>query len=622
MDVKTLFLQVKNFILCNNKILNILKGDNIQNDWKEDIFYAVSYDNINNWKNYLGYKEICKELKNQGNKKLISDEDEEWCCSLIKNNILGKRPIQFTFTNSTIYTSLFSSLKLMEKDCISPNTYFYLFSRELWELFGFNKNKVFNGKIPIIEGKNKILIKFNNNKIILLCLVNNDENNIEISNLEKYLIEYIIDFNELKDENEINKLVEKIKNMALPDFKKKIENDFLLIDDKKINIQIKNSLDISLNLNINSIVKYNQNLDQDYVKEMLDSLSETPNIKEVKYICKTIVRKVKYCTYIISSMYSLSQIPGFTEYFFCRENQLLFESKLLFNFTLFLHNLWMNANDEKVFNPTLFLRYLFKKDSKIFDIKSEKLPILFLDKMFDYINEELKNKDNKITEQIKEKKPEFLDNYNSIVSKVFYGIFKQKNVCLTCGKAKNNNLDNDMFKYITIDINKYCDEESKLDTSLSFFYLDDLIEFYFTKQKNSYFCENCKEKKEFKIIGKEIYRFPDILIIYIDWGYFKEEEGFGLEENKLIFDEIIDLTKYAQIKQKERKYEIRSVINYPVVLDDQDKRWKKYITFNKHLVDQKYYCYQPNGKVIEFNSINRRRFVPSVLFYEKAEIIP
>lgn len=109
------------------------------------------------------------------------------------------------------------------------------------------------------------------------------------------------------------------------------------------------------------------------------------------------------------------------------------------------------------------------------------------------------------------------------------------------------------------------------------------------------------------------------MIINIDWGYFTEEEGFGLEENKLIFDEIIDLTKYAQIKQKERKYEIRSVINYPVVLDDQDKRWKKYITFNKHLVDQKYYCYQPNGKVIEFNSINRRRFVPSVLFYEKAE---
>ena len=174
-----------------------------------------------------------------------------------------------------------------------------------------------------------------------------------------------------------------------------------------------------------------------------------------------------------------------------------------------------------------------------------------------------------------------------------------------------------MFKYITIDINKYCDEESELENSLEFFYIDDLIQFYFTKQKNSNFCENCKDEKEFKIISKEIYRFPDILIINIDWGQFNEEEGFGLEENKLIFDKIIDMTKYAYIKQKEIKYEIRSVINYPVINDDSDKSLKKYMTFNKHLVDDKYYIYQPSGKVIKCNLINRRRFVPSVLFYEK-----
>ena len=350
---------------------------------------------------------------------------------------------------------------------------------------------------------------------------------------------------------------------------------------------------------------------------MLDSLSEVPNIRNVNYICKTRVTKFRFCTYIICGMYSLSQIPEFTEYFFCKENHLLFESKLLFAFTIYLHNLWKDTNEETVFDPIYFLHYLNKKDKTIFDIKSEKLPIVFLDKMFDYINEELNNKDIKITTQIKEKKVEFLGTYNSIVSKVFYGIFKQKNTCLTCGKFRNQNLNNDMSKYITIDIKKYSDEESKLDNSLAFFYIDDLIEFYFTKQKNSSFCENCKDKKEFKIISKEIYRFPDILIINIDWGHFNEEVGFGFDENKLIFDKIIDMTKYAFIKQKEIKYEIRSVINYPVINKDSDKTWKKYITFNKHLVDDKYYCYQPSGEVIECKSINRRRFVPSVLFYEK-----
>ena len=415
-------------------------------------------------------------------------------------------------------------------------------------------------------------------------------------------------------------MVDKIKNMELLDFKKKINEDFLLIDDKKISIQIKEAYDIYFNLSISSISSYDEDVDEQYVRIMLDSLSEVPNIRNVKYICKSIVRKVRFCTYIICGMYSLSQIPEFTEYFFCKENHLLFKSKLLLYFTNYLYILWKDDNEEKVFDPTYFLLHLNKKDKKIFDIKSEKLPIVFLDKMFDYINEELNNNDIKITTQIKEKEVEFLGNYNSIVSKVFYGIFKQKNICLTCGKFKNQNLYNDMFKYITIDINKYCDEESELENSLEFFYIDDLIEFYFTKQKNSSFCENCKDKKEFKIISKEIYRFPDILIINIDWGHFNEEVGFGLEENKLIFDKIIDMTKYAYIKQKEIKYEIRSVINYPIINDDSDKRWKKYITFNKHLVDGKYYCYQPSGKVIEFNSVNRKRFVPSVLFYEKMKL--
>jgi len=617
MDIKSLFLQVKNFILCNYKILNILNGNNTQDNWKEDIFYAISNDDITIWKNYVGYKEICKELKKQENKKLIDDEDERWCCSIIKRNILKKKAIQNNFRNSTIYTSLFSPLKLKEeKEYISPNTYFYLISKELWELFGLNKNKKFSGKIPIIEGKNKILMKFKENKIILLSLAKNDETNIEITNLQKYLIEYIIDLDEIRDENEINKLVEQIKNMDILDFKKKIENDFLLIDDKKLSIQTKDALDISLNLNINSIIKDNQALDEEFVKKMLNSFAEVPSISDVKYICKVIVRKVRFCTYIISSMYSLSQIPEFTEYFFFRENHLLFESKLLFSFAQYLHNLWKEAG-ETTFDPSYFIHYLCKEDSKIFDIKSEKLPIVFLDKMFDYINKELGNKDIKITKQIKEQKPEFLENYNSIVSKVFYGIFNQKNFCTSCGKAKNNSLENDMFKYINIDISNYSDEQSKLDNSLAYFYLDDLIEFYFTKQKNLSYCENCKEIKEFQATEKEIYRLPDVLIINIDWGFFKEEEGFGLEENKLIFDKIIDLTKYSQTKQNEIKYEIRSVINYPIINDDPDKKWRKYITFNKHLVDQRYYCYQPGGKVIEFNSINRRRFVPSVFFYEK-----
>ena len=642
MDIKTLFLQAKNFILSNNKILDILNGNIIQEDWKEDIFYAVSNDYILNWKKNIGYKEICQELHERGNKKIITDEDKEWCCPIIEQNIKGKKLTENNFTNSSIYTSLFSTINIFNFNdstkYISPNTYFYLISRELWEIFGLVENKEYSGRIPIITGKNKILIKFESNKIVLLSLIN--KNKVDPLYLEKYLIQYIIYFDNSQNENEISKLVEKIKNMDVKEFGK--NNNYLLIDNKKLSIHTKEAQDISFNLNIKSIIKISQNgnKDEEELKEEINSFHKKQSIKEINYICKSIVRKIKFCTYIIASMYSLSQIPEFTDYFYCNENNLLFESKLLFYFTHFIHNLWKDTNEKTIFEPTYFLHYLKKANKDIFDFKMEKQPIVFLDKMFDYINEELNNKDFKITKQIKETKNEFLNNYNSIVSKVFYGIFKQENLCISCGKAKSKSLENDMFKYINIDIMQYSNEESKLDNSLIYFYLDDLIDFYFTKQMNLSFCENCKERKEFKIISKKIYKFPDILIINVDWGKFNEEEGFDLEEDKLIFDYIIDLTKYAHLKQNGIKYEIRSVINYPITSKDEDTKWKKYITFSKHLVNQKFYCYQPSGKVVEFkskgnnnsfnsnentfdsfepafSSINRRRFVPSVFFYEK-----
>lgn len=123
-------------------------------------------------------------------------------------------------------------------------------------------------------------------------------------------------------------------------------------------------MDISLNLNINSIIKCNQALDEEFLKKMLNYFTEVPSINNVEYISKVIVRKVRFCTYIISSMYCLSQIPEFTEYFFFRESLLLFESKLLFSFPQYLHNLWKDAG-ETTFDPSYLIHYLCKEDSEI-----------------------------------------------------------------------------------------------------------------------------------------------------------------------------------------------------------------------------------------------------------------
>ena len=44
---------------------------------------------------------------------------------------------------------------------------------------------------------------------------------------------------------------------------------------------------------------------------------------------------------------------------------------------------------------------------------------------------------------------------------------------------------------------------------------------------------------------------------------------------------------------------------------------KKFMSFCRHLTNDKLYCYQPNEIVGKMHNFNRKRFTPSVLFYIK-----
>ena len=210
-----------------------------------------------------------------------------------------------------------------------------------------------------------------------------------------------------------------------------------------------------------------------------------------------------------------------------------------------------------------------------------------------------------------------LPNNNSIVSKIFYGIIHIKYSCDNCGELLNQeykelenieiNIKNSK-KYLnfsknkTIEINSHSNSNS-LDNSFITLYLDELIDSYFEPEKvNS---ENiCKKCKKSFIIKKEktIYKFPQVIIINIDWGYFNKNKGFGfnenelLDENKLNFNEEIDLKKYAYNLKETIKYKIRSVITYPVINENNNnnKSYLKFMTFSRHLVDGKVYMYKAN----------------------------
>jgi len=335
-------------------------------------------------------------------------------------------------------------------------------------------------------------------------------------------------------------------------------------------------------------------------------------------------------------MYIFSYIKSIVEYFFDQKKNIIIEtSTLLKLFKDYLYMLLKKNEENEKFIPHEFIGYLNQKYNQIFDLEEEKEPIIFIKTILDCLHNRLNNMDNALKIIIKDSKNEFkndkqfekfylekyVPNYNSIISKLFYGIFQIKNECSLCGKYKEYKI----FNYIDINIQKYCDYNK--DNSLIYYYFDDLIDFYFNE--NQYLedkdskteCTKCKQKK-LKNIKTEriIIKFPEILIFNINWGKFNASEGFGLEYNKLVFEENqkIDLKNYSNNKEKQIEYRLKSVINYHIINDrnKDDNTYKKFITFSRHL-NNKDYCYQPFGKILPLNRYNRNKFVPSVLFYER-----
>ena len=634
----------------------------------------------------------------------IKDVDKDWIKTLIQKNIKKNKKIN-KLNNSSIYDSFLMSLNpsinyhnssldnssipleevINSKNIIGPKNVvcesdFELISKEAWDLFDEDKSNEknnFDGRISIKIGKKKIIIKF---KEDLYSMQYPNPKIKEIKDLEKDIIHLKIRVYKGNPDEFIKAIIKKYppidnynendKYYRLNDNKykeDKINNEFPSISESNENDGLKNVILYIQKKEIenkkpffpsqNSIKseednKYNKNeSDNKEIKELqnifnksLENKSFNINLNDVKYINKIIVRKIDNSSYIIASMYSLSQIKELVQYFFNNKNNNNY-SKLIFYFIDFINQLWINKDEKYVFEPISFMENLKDYNKIIFDFKEEKEPIIFLKEIFKYINKELNNKDEKLKEEIIKSFEEisnnniisdsmktFINNNNSIISKVFYGVFLQQ---YSCEKCKANKQQYEILDFLELNYNNYinfnnklnnstinntsCDSQSLNDSFVNI-YLDDFIDFYFKQQNNSEI-NICKCDKINIKSKKRIYKFPQTLVIYINWGKFNKEEGFGFDVNKLIFNEEIDLTKYNVNVNNiiKIKYKIRSIIYYPVINSNnmKVKDSKRFITSCRHLVDQNLYFYQPSGNTKQANNMNRKNFIPSIIFFEK-----
>ena len=565
------FDQFKNVYLSSLEIINILKSDNKEdynNDWSDEIFFAIPFDFITNWKASFDFNNICEKMELNKNNKSI-DEQKNMIIEKIKIN----KDLKKSINNIGVHDLHGSLLKSVGIDNVFPYNNFFLVSKKAWYSFDRNEDLAKYAKIKIRKGNRKILIKIENYFIVFYLEMSEKE--VEPTNLEKFLNKIVINI----ENNDRKELIEDLVRLDIYDWFKSInyppkgDNDNKKYKYKDNNFIItKEDLYVSFHKNISEIKSKYSSMSKSEIKATRKILSE------LHFNTIMVVDVKKKSSFIISSMYSLSQIKDLFDYCNDLKKKILFfeKSRLLYFFTEFLFNLWKKNTEGEKFIPNNFMEHLNRKNNTIFDFKKEKEPIVFLEYILQELNQTLNNKDHILKNEIINSKKvlvddqkfkifydDYIKDHSSIMSKLFYGIFHIKNKCLSCGEYEYY----DYFNHIILDINEYIKYKSKLDDSLIDYYLDDLIDFYFNNSANEETkikCSKCKENKIIKSI-KTIISFPENIIFSINWGNF-ESKCLELEENKLIFDEnkVIDLTKYTsnQINKDEIKYRLRSVIIY------------------------------------------------------------
>ena len=155
---------------------------------------------------------------------------------------------------------------------------------------------------------------------------------------------------------------------------------------------------------------------------------------------------------------------------------------------------------------------------------------------------------------------EFTKNNNSIISKNFYGVLKNK---ITCHGCKIETYNFELYTFLNFNIAKiknFIMKEEKQDKQKdkTILKLSDCFD-YFNKPEylvgdSGLYCKNCKSKNATTII-KSIYSSHPIIPIIID-----RENNSKLNKDKLDFPEEIDLSKYIEYKHCSKHFYLCGVV--------------------------------------------------------------
>ena len=564
MDVtlELLAKQFQKFKELNTKLCDMLTSEEVQKNWEEN-YHLIDHDWLVNWKDIISFDELDKQ-NSEGDindiierkiNKIQNSNNKEFCC-------------------------------LKEKDVvIDPMKPFDIISDEVWKLFVLkNKSNNNSGKVSLLKGKGKILIRLDENNYYIKYLTNLEGNLfgefiiVFVSGENKEKLEIIEDIAESNIYIWMKKIGFKTNEKQFTVTKYKIPFDIKQKTNNyvspNVSFDTNRALDVS-KYGLSSSISYSfacscfsnsSSFSFTDSSEFRNFFSHIQNFR--------IIQKCDETSNILSIMRCLSLIGPFAEYFMSNFNGIKIFSKFgsssLINLIReFFLNLY---SDEKSEYPSDKFIVKILKNFGI-EIKKEQDPFDFVDKIMKYINQKLipfKDFDdffNIISDKIKGKLykdlnedediekdlKKIIHENRSIIGKCFLGIILEK---YRCDKCEKDIKKLKAFNIMDIDYKGIIDELDSKYNSFVGIDMDFFLEPYFLQKKIEKMekpiivCTKCGRELKIKEKGREIIYYPEYLIIRLNKGTFDENKGFEDQISSLYKDyiKIEDLEKYSSDK--------------------------------------------------------------------------
>ena len=391
-------------------------------------------------------------------------------------------------------------------------------------------------------------------------------------------------------------------------FNQIINNNFNLINNNNILMNFFNNNNANIGANINN--KHRR-------------IPSAPHIRHNKVPIVPIINihangleNVGATCYMNATLQCLAHIEKLTKYFLRTEiiNQLAsnsFKYRLSQAYLEVIKNLW-TKNKLNYYSPKNFKDIISQMNDLFAGVQandSKDLVLFLMETMHNELNiiKKLSPPNQNFNQYNYEQtfklfQEYFANNYNSVISNLFYGMYNSMMTCFNCNITTNNVQCYNILIFPLEEVRKFKNRQDKRVDILECF------EYYekddYMMQENQIYCNNCRRMANSKNKSKIIIG-PNALVINLN-------RGKGLQfDIKLSFGEYLNIRNFIYYQQSPYYYELIGIVTH----FGPSSMGGHFIAFCKSFVDQKWYKY--NDAIVTPSSFQEARStgVPYILFY-------